>query len=277
MASDVAELTQARFGLSLEDAEGAVDPGIARILARRTHRSYAPRPVAEPMLRRLIAAALSASSKSDYQQASILLVKDAGKRQAIAKLIPAMPWIGEAPVFLVFCADARRLRRVAELRGHPSPNANLEAFFNASVDAALVLQTFILAAEAAGLGCCPISVIRNHLAAVCPLLDLPPGVIPVAGLCVGYPSGAGHASMRLLPSVTLHVDRYDDSALPGEIDAYDRRRDARHAIPPEKQRAIKTFGVAPFYGWSEDKARQLAEGEGSGFGAFVRGHGFTLD
>jgi FMN reductase [NAD(P)H] len=277
MGSGVQELLQARFGLAADGDGAALDPGLEQMLSRRTHRSYAPRPVAEALLRTLIATALSASSKSDYQQASVLIVKDAGTRRAIAALIPAMPWIGESPAFLVFCADARRLRRVAELRGHPSPNANLEAFFNASIDAALVLQTFILAAEAVGLGCCPISVIRNHLATVCPLLELPPGVIPVAGLCVGYPAGPGHVSLRLPPAVTLHVDRYDDSRLAGEIEAYDRRRHARHAIPPEKQRGTKKYGLASFYGWSEDKSRQMAEGEGSGFGAFVRSHGFSLD
>jgi nitroreductase len=233
--------------------------------------------VDEATLQMLIAAALSASSKSDYQQASIVRVKDAAKRKVIADLIPAMPWIGMAPVFLVFCADARRLRRIAELRGKQPPKGNLEAFFNASVDAALVMQTFILAAEAAGLGCCPISVIRNHLATVAPLLELPPGVVPIAGLCVGHPVGAGYASLRLPPSVTLHVDRYDDSGLAAELDAYDRRRDARHAIPREKQRNPAKFGIADFYGWSEDKARQQVEAEGGGFGAFVRSHGFTLE
>ncbi len=266
-----------RFGLEPGEGSDDLDPAIERILSRRTHRSFAPKQVDDATLRTVTAAALSASSKSDYQQASILRVKDVAKRKAIADLIPAMPWIGTAPVFLVFCADARRLRRIAELRGHQPPRGNLEAFFNASVDAALVLQTFILAAEAAGLGCCPISVIRNHLAKVAPLLELPPGVVPVAGLCVGYPAGAGHASLRLPPAVTLHVDRYDDSSLASELDAYDRRRDARHSIPPEKQRNPAKFGVAAFYGWSEDKARQQAEAEGGGFGAFVRSQGFTLE
>jgi nitroreductase len=268
--------TEARFGLA-ETGDAAIDPAVARILDRRTHRAYAPRPVGDEVLQPLLRAALSASAKSDYQQASILLVKDPEKRRVLAGLVPSMPWIGQAPVFLVFLADTRRLRRISELRGHPSPNANLESFFNASVDAALAMQTFILAAEAVGLGCCPISVIRNHLDTVCPLLELPPQVIPVAGLCAGYPAGVGYVSMRLPPAVTLHVDRYDDAALAAEIDAYDRRRNARHAIPPEKQRGTKTYGIAAFYGWSEDKARQLAENEGSGFGAFVRRHGFTLE
>ena len=269
-------LASARFGLT-PDGDPNVSPAIARILGRRTVRSYADRAVPEELLTVLVAAALSASAKSDYQQASILRVDDRDKRDRMAALIPAMPWIGNSPLFLVFLADARRLRRVSEMRGKPEANDDLEAFFNATVDAALALQTFILAAESVGLGCCPISVIRNHLPAVCPLLELPPGVIPVAGLCVGYPAGQGFVSMRLPPSVTLHRNRYDDTSLPAEIDAYDRRRDARFSTPRDRQRDPLRWGYADLYGWSEDKSRQLAEREGSDFGAFVRRHGFTLD
>lgn len=272
----LAAATEARFGLA-ETAIGDADPAVARILDRRTHRAYAPREIPDTVLQPLLRAALSASAKSDYQQASILQVKDPEKRRVLGGLVPSMPWIGTSPVFLVFLADARRLRRISELRGKPSPNANLESFFNASVDAALAMQTFILAAEAVGLGCCPISVIRNHLETVCPLLGLPPQVIPMAGLCVGYPANAGFVSMRLPPAVTLHVDCYDDSELAAAVDDYDRRRHARHAIALEKQRGTKKYGTADFYGWSEDKARRLAENEGSGFGAFVRKHGFALD
>jgi FMN reductase [NAD(P)H] len=61
------------------------------------------------------------------------------------------------------------------------------------------------------------------------------------------------------------------------VDAYDQRRAARHATPREKQRDAEIFGYADFYGWSEDKARQVAAREGSGFGAAVRAQGFTLD
>jgi nitroreductase len=67
---------------------------------------------------------------------------------------------------LVFCGDARRLERLGELRDHQADNGKLEGFFNAVVDAALALQTFVLAAETAGLGCCSISAIRNHPDAV---------------------------------------------------------------------------------------------------------------
>jgi nitroreductase/FMN reductase [NAD(P)H] len=56
-------------------------------------------------MRLLCACALSAPSKSDLQQADILVVRDKEKIHAIAGLLPEMPWIGETPVFLVFLAN----------------------------------------------------------------------------------------------------------------------------------------------------------------------------
>ena len=252
-------------------------PWLRQVLLRRTHRRYADRPVAEPLLRLLLAAALSASSKSDFQQASVIWVDERARRDRLAALVPDMPWIGNAPVFLVFCGDARRLERLGELRGHQADNDKLEGFFNAAVDAALALQTFILAAETAGLGCCAISAIRNHPDAVAETLDLPERVFPVAGLCVGYPAAAGHISMRLPLEVTLHKDRYNDSRLDEAVAAYDLRRDARYSIPREQQRLTEIFGYASRYGWSEDKARQATRPEGQDFPAYLRAGGFTME
>lgn len=267
-----------RFGEAIELGGEVEDiPFLHQVLARRTHRTYARTPIPEPLLRLLIATALCTSSKSDFQQASLIRVSDPQTRAAIAALIPEMPWIGSAPEFFVFCGDARRLERIGRLRNRPVNNGRLEGFFNAAIDAALAMQTFILAAEAAGLGCCPISVIRNHIARAAEILFLPDLVFPVAGLCLGYPATAGHSSLRLPPSITVHRDRYDDSALPDLLDSYDRARDARHSIPRAQQRASDRFGYSEFYGWSEDKARQAAQAEGTAFPPYLQRHGFTLE
>jgi nitroreductase len=271
------DLLTARFGQNSPEHKIFNDEAIARILRRRTHRRYSDQPVPADLLDALLSVAFSASAKSDYQQASVIQVRDPDRRRQIAELIPAMPWIGVSPVFLVFCADANRLQKICDLRGRPTPNQNLEAFFNATVDAALVMQTFILAAEHVGLGCCPISVIRNHLPRVREILSLPERVIPVAGLCVGYPAGEGHISMRLPARLTRHVDRYDDTDLARELDDYDHRREKVAPTSREKQRAPEKFGYADFYGWSEDKCRQAVAGEGKKFGAMVRASGFSLD
>ncbi len=269
---------RARFGDDAglpQDVQG--NPWLRQVMMRRTNRRYAERPVPEPLLRLLLATAFSASSKSDFQQASIIRVRDRVRRDRLASLVPDMPWIGNASAFLVFCGDARRLERIGELRGHKSDNGRLEGFFNAAIDAALVLQTFILAAEASGLGCCPISVIRNHADAVAEILALPDKVFPVAGLCVGYPAQTGHISMRLPLDVTLHDDRYDDSRLAEAVEAYDARRDARFSLPRVQQRSPDIFGYTSFYGWSEDKARQATEHEGRSFPTYLRSRGFTMD
>jgi FMN reductase [NAD(P)H] len=278
LMSAYADAIERRFGDGGPSGIDVADNDlIRRVLSRKTVRRYSDKVPSDGLLDLLVAAALSTSAKSDFQQASILRVSDAAERAAIGTLFPSMPWIGVSPVFYVFLGDARRLQRIGELRGKPVRNGTLEGFFNASVDAALAMQTMILCAESAGLGVCPISVIRNEIDKVASILGLPDLVFPVAGLCLGYPQGEGFVSLRLPRRATTHSDRYDDSALPQAIDGYDRRRDARHAIPKEQQRSNAEFGEAAFYGWSEDKARQAAKAEGAAFPPYLRSHGFSFD
>lgn len=276
MTNPYADELSSRFGLDVDlGGEPPDNPWLHQLLMRRTHRRYSDRDVPDALVRLLLAAAFSASSKSDFQQASVLWLKDRARRDRLASLFPDMPWIGTAPVFLVFLGDARRLERLGELRGKPRDNGALEGFFNATVDAALALQTCILAAEALGLGTCPISVLRNRIAAVAGILELPDKALPVAGLCLGWPAQQGFISMRLPLEATVHIDRYDDDGLADAVDGYDRRRDGRHSIK-DRQRDPARFGTAEFYGWSEDKARQAATPEGAGFATWLKARGFTL-
>jgi hypothetical protein len=83
--------------------------------------------------------------------------------------------------------------------------------------------------------------------------------------------------MRLPIEATVHIDHYDDRQLSEAVDAYDRHRNARYSLPREQQRSPDVFGYAPFYGWSEDKARQAAQPEGQSFPTFLRMRGFSLD
>jgi FMN reductase [NAD(P)H] len=277
MANDAADAIKTalseRFGEDFTIDRGM--PGLnalAEIVGHRSHRRYLPRPV-EPEL--LCACALSAPSKSDLQQCDIVIVGDAAVRQAIVATIPDMPWIMDAPVFLVFAANGARLPAMAKLHGKPFPNDHLDQFFNAAVDAGIVLATFMRAAAAAGLGCCPISAIRDHPQTVSDLLHMPDRVVPVAGLCVGWPAQAGGITPRLSLSTTVVENRYGGRDLAGELDAYDRRR--AKLRPYRRQRDVERWGEAALYGWSEDKARQYAVPTRTNFGAFVRGKGFHLD
>ena len=275
LSQRIASALSERFG-----AAPVVDAGLpgldelARMAEHRSHRKYSDRPVAPELLRLLLACALSAPSKSDLQQADVIQLADRAKIKAIADSIPDMPWIANAPAFLVFCGNNRRLRQAGEWHRKPFANEHLDHFMNAAVDAAIVMATFIRAAESVGLGTCPISHVRNHPHELSRMLALPECVFPVAGLCVGYPAEAGRISARLPLEVTVHVDRHDESGIREKIDAYDRRR---HALQPyRRQRYADRYPDAAFYGWSEDKARQYSVPEREDFGAFIRSKGFSL-
>jgi nitroreductase len=265
-----------RFG---EDI--AIDPALAglnelaQIAGHRSHRRFLPRPIAPDLLRLLCACALSAPSKSDLQQCDIVIVTDTTIRAGIVATIPDMPWIMDAPAFLVFVANGERLPNLARLHAKPFPNDHLDQFFNAAVDTAIVLATFLRAASAVGLGCCPISAIRDRPQTVSDLLRLPQRVIPVAGLCVGWPAQTGEITPRLSLRTTVIENSYGERDLAKEIDAYDRRRAALR--PYRRQRSRERWGEADFYGWSQDKARQYGVPTRADFGAFVRGKGFCLD
>ena len=264
-----------RFG----DFEHAVDPRIAEqpflqgLASRGVCRRFRDEPVPAALTETLAALALSAPTKSDMQQRDILIVDDPAIRGRIDTLLADQDWIPKAPHFIVFLGNNRRQRQIHDWTGIPFANDHLDAFFNASVDAGIVLSAFVLAAEAAGLGCCPVSVIRNHAEEVSGLLGLPGHVFPVAGLGFGWPAAPPHISARLPLAATVHRNRYTDTAR-DVVEGYDRRRN--DIFPYRQQRNVARFGTSPTYGWSEDKARQYAEPERADFGKFVNARGFKL-
>jgi len=66
-----------RFGDGGPSGEGSDDNDfLRRVLSRKTVRRYSDRKPDEKLLDLLVACALSASAKSDFQQASILRVGD---------------------------------------------------------------------------------------------------------------------------------------------------------------------------------------------------------
>ena len=276
MLDRLLDVLKARFGSApaLKDTPRNVEV-LADMANRRVVRRYSDKPLDPALLETLCAVALSAPSKSDLQQADIVVVTDRAQRAKLQALIPENPWAEAGPALLVFCGNNRRHRLLFEWRQRPYVNDHLDPFFNASVDAGIVLATFVAAADRVGLGTCPISQIRNHAREVSEILSLPDHVFPVAGMGVGWPSFEGVMSPRLGLDVTIHHDRYDETGLKAKIAAYDTRRNLTQ--PYKTQRYVAKFGASADYGWSEDKARQYSVPERADFGAFVRAKGFKLD
>lgn len=251
----IAAAVSQRFGERLDPPALPNLDALAVLNGRSVCRRYKPDPVPEAVLRLLCATALAAPTKSDLQQATLIRVADPAKRLAIASLLPGSPWLAGAPELFVFCADGWRFRRLFQLRKAAFVNEHLDAFFNASVDAAIALSAFVSAAELAGLGTCPISQIRDHVRKVDALLELPDWVVPVAGLALGYPEIKEPLSARLALTATVHTDRYDTEAVERELGAYGARRGRD---------------------WVGDKVKQYRVETRGDFGGYVRGKGFGV-
>jgi nitroreductase/FMN reductase [NAD(P)H] len=267
-------LLKARFGMDLPGVE--VPDVIAPLLDRRVVRRYTDQGVPDSLLDALLAAAQSAPAKSDLQQYSVVVMRDAPRIKQIADWIGTMDWIATAPVFLVWCGDMRRGQRLCELHDMPHANNNLDTFLNTAVDCSLAMAQFMAAADAVGLGTCPISYVRSHIERVSPLLGLPSGVYPVAGLTVGWPVFRRPISMRLPPSVVVHRERYDDSDLERDAASYDARRREREPVAPGSLKNNDVYPPRDGVGWSENVARQLSVPERFGFAAYLRTKGFDL-
>jgi len=249
---------------------------VTELLSRRCIRRYTEDPIPADLLDTLLACAQSAPTKSNLQQYSIVVTTDRDLRMKLADLNPDTGHMKFCPVFLTFCADMRRARRLTEKHGYEFDNNNMDTFLNATVDAALAMQCFITAAEAAGLGCAPISQVRNRMRDFCDTLDIPDGVFPVAGLTVGWPAWEGRMNPRLPADVVIHREKYDDSGLDDQVAAYDDRRHITNPIAPDNQRHADKYGVSERCTWSENVARQLSVAERPGFRDFLLSKGFDL-
>jgi FMN reductase [NAD(P)H] len=271
---DTRALLTARYGTDLPGTE--IPDAIAPLIDRRVARRYTDQDIPDSLLTALLAAAQSAPAKSDLQQYSVVVMRDKPRIKQIADWIGTMDWIATAPVFLVWCGDMRRGQRLCALHDMPHVNNNMDTFLNTAVDCSLAMAQFITAADAVGLGTCPISYVRSHIERVSPLLGLPSGVYPVAGLAVGWPVFRRPVSMRLPQSIVVHTERYDDSDLETEVAAYDQRRHARDPVAPGSLKNNDVYPPRDGVGWSENVARQLSVPERFGFAAYLKTKGFDL-
>jgi len=270
-ATALRRLLRERYGEDIEVPDGLAGlESLLAIASHATHRAWREDPVPPALVRLLAACAFAAPSKSYLQQADVVDVRDAAQRRAVEALVPSMPWIAQAPALLIVCGNGRRLRRLFERRGERFANDHLDSFFNPTVDAALVLMNLVRAAEAIGLACCPISVLRDQARALADLLALPRQVFPLAGLCLGWPSAERGINPRLALGATLHTDRFAD----GEADAWIDDFDARYrALQAQRRGTAPGTSTAP-QSWSDERVAMYGRSQRADWGAFVRRQGF---
>lgn len=212
----------------VEDAHAPIGPGgpdaetVLRLLSNhRSIRRYTGDPIPQALLARLTRAGQGAASSSFIQAYSIVRVTRAEAREAIARAAGNQPWIEQAPEFLVFCADLARVEAACARHGAGSLDGWSEHSLSAIVDCALLAQGVMVAAESIGLGGVFIGGIRNDPDVVVDRLGLPERVLPLFGMCLGWPAESPEVKPRQPLDLVLHEDRYRVPD-PRTLDDYDR-------------------------------------------------------
>ncbi|MCT4710902.1 oxygen-insensitive NADPH nitroreductase [Enterobacteriaceae bacterium H11S18] len=189
-------------------------PTIDLLRSHRSIRKFTDEPITNEQRAAIIASAQSASSSSFLQCSSIIRITDKAMRERFVTLAGGQPHIAQAAEFWVFCADFNRLLQIC-------PDAQLglaEQLLLGAVDTAIMGQNAFTAAESLGLGGVYIGGIRNSIETVTELLGLPQHVLPLFGLCLGWPDQDHGVKPRMPAAMLVHENQYqpvDEDVLAG--------------------------------------------------------------
>ena len=235
------------------------------LLSHRSIRRYTDDAVPDEHVAAAVRAGQAASTSSAVQACCLIQVTEPAVRDALVPLTGGQTKVARSGAFFVVCADTRRHRLACEDAGHAYVG-RLEAFLVAAVDASLFAQNLVVAFESLGYGACYIGGLRNDLAGVDRLLELPHGVYPLYGLCVGVPDEAPMARPRRPVEAVLFRDRYPDDGTMREAGAED---DA------EYRAYLEARGTTPRT-WSEAMAKMHREAGRAGLAGYYASKGADL-
>lgn len=183
---------------------------IEQLKSHTSIRKFEDRPIDEDILKEIVASAQGASTSSFLQAYTIIRIKSTENREKIAAWAGDQSYINTASEFFVFCADLHRLKVACERSGVALETDMTELFIIATIDAALAAQNLMIAAESVGLGGVYIGGLRNEIANVDSLLNLPENVYPVFGMCLGWPAHSPGVKERLPMSLIFKEDQYEE-------------------------------------------------------------------
>lgn len=235
--------------------------------SHRSIRKFTDKAIDPEVLNDIFLAGQAAATSSFLQGSTIIRVKNKSTRESLARLAGNQPYVESAAEFMIFCADLKRAGNYCKEYGKPFEGDYTEHFIIATVDVALMAQSLVTAAESVGLGICYIGGIRNNPVDVSKLLELPIGVYPVFGLCLGYPDQDPEIKPRLPLSVILKDEVYNERGDQDQIREYDEKiRDYY------RTRTGGGHGIS----WTEQVATLLSEKSRPHMKGFLEKQGFKF-
>ena len=144
------------------------------IHSRRSVRRYQDKPVPEELVRKLLAAGMSAPSARDAQEWKFVVIDDKAMLTEIGAINPNAKMAQHAPMAILVCADLSLEKSVGYW----------------VVDCAATVENILLAAHALGLGAVWTGVYprQERMDGLKKLVGLPEGVMAHSLIVLGYPA-----------------------------------------------------------------------------------------
>lgn len=213
------------------------------ILSHRSIRQFTQQPISAEIINTLIDSGRHASTSNHLQCISIIRVTSPEIRQGFRE-ITQMAYVSDAAGFWVFCIDFYKHKQLV-------PDVQLdwaEVSLIGGVDAGIMAQNVLVAAESLGLGGVYIGALRNDIEKAASLLNLPEHCVPLFGLCLGYPAQDPALKPRLPQTLMCYENQYqplDQKALQSYNQTLSAYYQQRIGEPQEWQAAIKKTLVKP--------------------------------
>lgn len=206
-------------------------------------RKFKNKPLTDEQVNHIFKSANQASSFSLLQAVSIIRITDEDTRKAIMELSGPQSYIQEASEFWIFVSDFNRNHQIA-----PNVDITYTEFLQiGAVDVGLMAQNAMIAAESMGLGGVYIGGVRLNIEKLSELLELPKYVIPLVGLCIGYPAEEkAQLKTRLPKEVVMHHNKYEEFSLE-DIEDYDQEMKKYYENRPIRA----PFTAKKVKGWSD--------------------------
>ncbi len=161
---------------------------IRSLKERKSVRVYTDREIPEEDVQVILDAAAQAPTAGNQQLYTILRISDPEKKHRLSISCDNQPFIEQAKLVLVFCADCLRWYNAFRSAGcaprKPGPGDLLLAVSDTNIAA----QNAVTAAESLGIGSCYIGDIMENAETQREILELPRYVFPAAMVVFGYPN-----------------------------------------------------------------------------------------
>lgn len=161
---------------------------IQQLHDRKSVRVFTEQEIPAQAVTQILQAAAAAPTAGNQQLYTILQITDPKLKEALSRSCDNQPFIAQAKLVLVFCADCLKWYHAFLSAGCQPRKPGVGDLLLAVDDALIAAQNAVVAAHSLGIGSCYIGDIMENAEIHQKLLELPAYVFPTAMLVFGYPT-----------------------------------------------------------------------------------------